>query len=129
MKKEILGGANVEGLPLSPAVKFGDLVFVSGTVGFDETDKIVVGGVAAETRQIFQSIEKVLAEAGCDLTDIIKVNVVLSDPKDFDAFNAAYREIFVEDPPARVTVAGTLTIDAAVEIDVVAGVRRRSGGV
>lgn len=122
MTKEIIGATNVEGLPISLAVRFGGLVFVSGTVGFDDNDRIVAGGVGAETRQIFRNIEKVLATAGCRLADILKVNVVLSDADDFDAFNAAYKAIFAKDPPARVTMAATLTIDAKVEIDVIAGV-------
>jgi len=120
--KQIIGGSNVEGLPLSPAVRFGDLIFVSGTVGFDEQDRLVSGGVAAETRQIFRNIEAVLAEAGCGLADILKVNVVLADAADFDRFNEAYAAIFPRRPPARVTMAASLTIDARLEVDVVAGV-------
>src|ERR1039457_4618428 len=111
-KKEVIGGANTEGLPFSEAVKLGNLVFVSGTVGFDQSGKIVAGGVGAETRQIFANVEKVLKEAGCTLADIVKVSVVLADPDDFDGYNAVYRTIFRDAPPARVTVAGRLTIDA-----------------
>jgi reactive intermediate/imine deaminase len=122
MSKEIIGAANAEGLPISLAVRFGDLVFVSGTVGFDDGDRLVPGGVGAETRQIFRNIEKVLAAAGCTLADIVKVNVVLAAAADFPAFNAVYREIFPARPPARVTMAAVLTIDARLEIDVIAGV-------
>lgn len=121
-RKQIIGGNNAEGLPISLAVKFGDLVFVSGTVGFDEQNRLVPGGVGAETRQIFRNIEKVLAAAGCRLADILKVNVVLADAADFDGFNAAYRAIFPKQPPARVTMAASLTIDARLEIDLVAGI-------
>jgi reactive intermediate/imine deaminase len=121
-KKEVIGGANTEGLPFSEAVKLGNLVFVSGTVGFDQSGKIVAGGVGAETRQTFANVEKVLKEAGCTLADIVKVSVVLADPDDFDGYNAVYRTIFRDAPPARVTVAGRLTIDARLEVDVIAGV-------
>ena len=121
-QKQVIGGSNAEGLPISLAVKFGDLVFVSGTVGFDAQDRLVPGGVGAETRQIFRNIEKVLAAAGCKLADILKVNVVLADAGDFDDFNAVYRTIFPAQPPARVTMVASLTIDARLEIDVVAGV-------
>ena len=120
-RKQVIGGANSEGLPISLAVKFGDLVFVSGTVAFDDQDRIVAGGVGPETRQTFRNIEKVLATAGCSLADILKVNVVLSDAGDFDAFNAVYKTIFPRNPPARVTMAAQLTIDARIEVDVVAG--------
>jgi 2-iminobutanoate/2-iminopropanoate deaminase len=121
-RKTIIGAENAESLPISLAVRFGDLVFVSGTVGFGPGGKIVPGGVAAETRQIFANVEEVLASAGCGLADILKVNVVLSDPDDFVAFNAAYAAIFQTAAPARVTTAGRLTIDARIEIDVIAGI-------
>jgi reactive intermediate/imine deaminase len=120
-RKEVIGDANTEGLPISLAVRFGDLVFVSGTVAFDEHDRIVAGGIGPETRQTFLNVEKVLASAGCSLADILKVNVVLSDAGDFDAFNAVYKTIFPKAPPARVTMAASLTIDARIEVDVVAG--------
>ena len=121
-KKEVIGGANTEGLPFSEAIKLGNLVFVSGTVGFDGSDKIVEGGVGPETRQTFANVEKVLKQAGCTLDDIVKVSVVLADPDDFDGYNAVYRTIFRDAPPARVTVAGRLTIDARLEVDVIAGI-------
>lgn len=121
-RKQVIGGANAEGLPISLAVRFGDLVFVSGTVAFDDQDRIVPGGIAAETLQTFRNIEKVLATAGCGLADILKVNVVLSDSGDFDQFNAVYKTLFPKNPPARVTMAAQLTIDARIEVDVVAGV-------
>jgi 2-iminobutanoate/2-iminopropanoate deaminase len=121
-RKQVIGGANAEGLPISLAVKFGDFVFVSGTVAFDDQDRIAAGGIGAETRQTFRNIEKVLATAGCNLADILKVNVVLSDAADFDAFNAVYKTIFPKNPPARVTMVAKLTIDARIEVDAVAAV-------
>lgn len=120
--KRIIGATNAEGLPISLAVTYGGLVFVSGTVGFDEGDRLVSGGVAAETQQIFRNIESVLAQAGCGLADILKVNVVLADAADFDAFNATYAAIFNKNPPARVTMAASLTIGARLEVDAIAGI-------
>jgi 2-iminobutanoate/2-iminopropanoate deaminase len=122
MKKQIIAGDNAESLPISLAVRFGDLVFVSGTVAFDDHDRIVPGGIGPETRQAFRNVEKVLADAGCTLADVLKVSVTLTDPQDFDGFNAAYKALFPNNPPARVTVAAQLTIDAKIEVDVIAGV-------
>ena len=59
MKRETFAVEGGEGLPLSDAVRFGDLVFVSGMVAFDEDGLIVEGGIAAETRQVFRNIERV----------------------------------------------------------------------
>ena len=121
-RKIVIGGANTEGLPFSEAIRLGNLVFVSGNVGFDDSGKIVAGGVGPETHQTFANIEKVLKLAGCTLGDIVKVSVVLADPADFDGYNAVYRTLFIDEPPARVTTAGKLTIDARLEVDVIAGV-------
>lgn len=121
-RKQIIDGGNAEKLPISLAVKFGDLVFVSGTVAFDDDDRIVPGGIGPETRRVFHNVEKVLADVGCTLSDILKVSVVLADAGDFDQFNAVYKTIFPKNPPARVTIAAQLTIDAKIEVDVVAGI-------
>jgi 2-iminobutanoate/2-iminopropanoate deaminase len=121
LKRTTINVQNSEDLPLSDAVRFGDLLFVSGMVGMDAAGKVVVGGIAAETRQTFRNIAAVLAAGGASLSDVIKVNVILTRAEDFADFNAAYREIFPTDPPARVSMVARLTIDARVEIDVVAG--------
>ena len=65
----------------------------------------------------------VLAAAGATLSDVLKVNVILT-ARSFAAFNAAYREIFPTDPPAA-SPWWRDVIDALVEIDVVAGVSNR----
>ena len=127
LRKEVIGGANTEGLPFSEAIRLGNLVSVSGNVGFDTSGKIVAGGVGPETRQTFANIAAVLKQAGCTLDDIVKVSVVLADPADFDGYNAVYRTLFTHEPPARVTTAGTLTIDARLEVDVIAGVGAGKG--
>ncbi len=122
LKRTTINVQNLEGLPLSDAVRFGDLLFISGMVGMDDAGSVINGGIAAETHQTFRNIAQVLAAAGATLNDVLKVTVILTRAEDFAAFNAAYREIFPTDPPARVSMVAGLTIDASVEIDVVAGV-------
>jgi 2-iminobutanoate/2-iminopropanoate deaminase len=120
MNRVNINVGNVEGLPLSDAVKTGNLIFVSGMVGFGEDGQIVRGGIAAETHQTFRNIEQVLDRAGCTLQDIVKVSVILTDRADFEAFNDAYKKIFTANWPARISMVAGLTIDAKVEIDVIA---------
>ena len=122
MKRETITLDSAEGLPLSDAVRFGDLIFVSGMVAFDQKGAIVEGGIAAETRQTFENIRQVLIKAGSSLADVLKVTIILTDASDFDAFNAAYRELFPKAPPARISMVAGLTIDAKLEVDVIAGV-------
>ena len=120
MSREIIGGRASHGLPFSKAVRAGDFVYVSGQVAFDETNTIITGGIAAQTRATMAHIATVLKEAGCTLDDIIKINVWLDDARDFGAFNAAYGEYFPTEAPARSTVESKLMIDAKIEMDCVA---------
>lgn len=106
--------------PLSPATRAGDFVFVSGQVPTDDDGQIVVGGIEAQTRQVFKRLEEVLALAGCTLADVCKVGVWLADARDFGSFNRVYMECFGSHRPARSTVESRMTIDVRLEMDVVA---------
>ncbi|MCZ4501135.1 MAG: hypothetical protein JWQ74_3692 [Marmoricola sp.] len=106
--------------PLSPATRAGDFVFVSGQVPTDDEGQVIVGGIEAQTRQVFKRVEAALALAGCTLADVAKVNCWLADARDFGSFNRVYMECFGTHRPARSTVESRLMIDAKVEIDVTA---------
>ena len=114
------GRPSTEGLPYSTYVRAGEYVYLSGLVGFGEDDQIVSGGVVAETHQMLQTAKAILATAGCELSDVIKAVICLPNADDFDAFNAVYAEYFQNNAPARATICAGLTIDAAVEIELVA---------
>jgi enamine deaminase RidA (YjgF/YER057c/UK114 family) len=60
---------------------------------------VVSGGIGPETDQVIENITKVLALAGCTLSDIVKTTVWLRDRDDFAAFNAAYAKHFPSSPP------------------------------
>ena len=117
MTKQCFGTA---GVPLSPAVRAGDFVFVSGQVPVDAQGAIVPGGVRAETEQVMKNIEAALALAGCSLSDVVKTTVWLKHAEDFAEFNAAYAAFFPENPPARSTAESRLMIDIRVEIEAIA---------
>ncbi|MBO9677290.1 MAG: RidA family protein [Acidovorax sp.] len=106
--------------PLSPATRAGDFVFVSGQVPTNDQGEVIVGGIEAQTRQVFQRIEAALALADCTLQDVAKVSVWLADARDFGSFNRVYMECFGTHRPARSTVQSLLMVDAKVEIDVTA---------
>lgn len=107
-------------VPLSPAVRAGDFVFVSGQVPVDASGQLVQGDVQAQTRQVIENLAAALALAGGRLDQVVKTLVVLTDAGDFAAFNQAYREYFPTLPPARTTLAAQLMIDAKVEIEAIA---------
>ena len=124
MPVEMLGQSPVasdrQARPFSPATRAGDFVFVSGQVPVDENGEVVLGGIEAQTRQVFQRLEAALALADCTLQDVAKVSVWLDDARDFAAFNRVYMECFKGHAPARSSVVSQLTIDAKVEMDVTA---------
>jgi 2-iminobutanoate/2-iminopropanoate deaminase len=115
--KHTFGTAHV---PLSPAIRAGDFVFVSGQVPVDTDGAVVSGGIGPETDQVIANITKVLALADCTLSDIVKTTVWLRNRDDFAAFNAAYAQYFPSSPPTRSTAESRLMIDIAVEIEAVA---------
>ena len=121
---EMLGQAPVASdrlaRPLSPATRAGDFVFVSGQVHTDDQGQVIVGGIEAQTRQVFMGGLAALALAGCTLADVCKASVWLNDARDFGSFNRVYMECFGDHRPARSTVEARLMIDAKVEIDVTA---------
>lgn len=117
MPKQVFGTSHV---PLSPAVRAGDFVFVSGQVPADSTGAIVNGGIREQTKQVLENIKAALALAGATLDDVVKTTVWLDDARDFGAFNQVYASYFSKEPPARTTAEGRLMVDIKVEIEAVA---------
>jgi 2-iminobutanoate/2-iminopropanoate deaminase len=109
--------------PFSPAVREGDRVYTSGQVAQDPvTGKLIAGGVAAQTDQILHNLAVLLRAADKSLADVVKVNVYLTDIRDFAAMNDVYAKHFAPPYPARTTVAvAALPLGAQVEMEAIAG--------
>ena len=110
------------GLPYSPGILAGNTLYISGHLGRDpKTSQVVPGGIEAETRQSLANIREVLIAAGMDFKDVTSVTAFITDFKDFEKFNAVYREHFPTDPPARATVqVAALNLGAHVEMQMIA---------
>jgi reactive intermediate/imine deaminase len=106
--------------PLSPAVRAGDFVYVSGQVPVNAEGEIVAGGIEAQTRQVMENVRAALEVAGAGFDDVCKCTIWLTDARDFGAFNRVYMGFFPNGKPARSTTEARLMIDAKVEIDVIA---------
>ena len=106
----------------SQAIVAGGLVFASGQVPIDPaTGNFVEGGIKEQTKQSLTNVSNVLAEAGIDLSHVVKTTVFLSDMDNFAAMNEVYATFFSEPYPARSAVAvKTLPKGALVEIEVIA---------
>jgi 2-iminobutanoate/2-iminopropanoate deaminase len=107
--------------PLSPAIRVGDTVFVSGQVPVDEHGKVVGEDIAGQTAQVLRNVERALEAAGATRRDVVKTLVILSNVKrDFAGMNAVYAEFFPDPKPARSTIGADLAIDVLVEIEAMA---------
>jgi 2-iminobutanoate/2-iminopropanoate deaminase len=108
--------------PYSPAVRAGQLLFVSGQVALDPaTGQVVEGGIAEQTRRVLDNIGALLAAGGRSFADVVRTTIFLADMNDFAAVNEIYGQYFPEPYPARATVqVARLPKDARVEIDVIA---------
>ncbi len=113
-------GTGGQALPFCQATKAGGFVFVSGQVAMDANGEIIDGGIIAQSRKTLDNVKAILAKAGCDLTDVVKVNVWLDDARDFQSFNGVYAEYFGSVLPARACVQSPLMVDAKVEVDAIA---------
>lgn len=121
--KQVIGGPLVIGgrkLSLSRAIRAGDFVFLTGQVPFKDGRVMTTGTVEEQTRAVLDDIRATLAEAGCELSDVVKAMVWLRDRADFPGFNAVYGEYFPVEPPARSAVVSDLLVDVRVEVEVVA---------
>jgi len=122
----------VEGLnePVShytDAVRHGDLLFVSGVAPLDAQGRLVGGDdVAAQTRQVFRNMGKILAAAGAGFEDVLRVTVYLTDVNDRAKINPVRQEFFGKTRPAStlIGVAALVVPGMKVEIEAVAGLRR-----
>ncbi len=103
--------------PYSSELSYGNLVFVSGKgvgVGF-------TGDITAQTTRVLDQIEESLKAAGSSMDKVLKVNVYLSEIKNFEGMNQVYRPRFAVDPPVRTTIGGVVMPDGGlVEIDCIA---------
>ena len=124
IKKEVLKSSRAPKAvgPYSLGIRSGGFLFLSGQLGLDpDSGRFAEGGVEAQTRQALSNIKSVLQDAGCELSDVVKTSVFLSDIADFPKMNAVYAEFFGNDPPARSTMqVGALPKSGLVEIEVIA---------
>lgn len=110
-------------VPLSKAVKYNGLWYLSGEVGIDpQTGKIVEGGIVAQTEQTLKNLGETLKAIGSSFDKVIKTTVFLTDVNDFDKMNSVYAKFFPVNPPARSTVgvAALARPGLCVEIELIA---------
>lgn len=92
----------------SRAVVQGDWCFCAGTTGFDYDTMTMPDDPADQTRNIFETIKKVLTEAGFAMEDIVRIQVTVTDPEHWNASDTVVQEYLGHIRPANTTVVGDL---------------------
>lgn len=109
--------------PFSPAVRVGNLLFLSGQIGTtaDAAGGLVAGGIEAETRQTMENIKDVLTRVGSSMDRVVKCTVMMADMAEWGRMNTVYATYFPNHKPARSALgANGLALGARVEIECIA---------
>ena len=108
--------------PYSPALKVGNLLFLSGSIPLDPlSGQLVEGGIKEQTTRVMENIKALLTAAGADFNQVARTTVFMVDLGEFAAMNEIYSSYFTAPYPARSTVQVVkLPRDVRVEIDVIA---------
>ncbi len=107
----------------SPAVRAGNLLFLSGQLPLDLHGRLVPGGIVEQTNQVLSNLQHLLHAADADLTHLVQVTIYVAGMEHWPAVNAAYHSFLtaVPVPPARAVVPVTeLHYGALVEIQAIA---------
>ena len=126
IKKEIIdvytGVMAKSGTPLSPVVKAGDFLFLSGIPPRDpKTGKVPLADIRLQTELVLQEIKRRLEAAGSSLDKVVKCTVYVTNAAYFDLINEVYARYFDHDPPARTFVTvGSWPWPFDIEIDCIA---------
>jgi len=107
-------------LPFHPAVRAGDFIFVSGQVAKDENGTMLHGTIEQETEGTIKAIERILAEEGATLDDVVRVTTYLEDTRDFGRYNKVFGQFFTNAGLARTTVEARAVINTKIEMDAIA---------
>uniref|UniRef100_A0A0N4ZER3 2-iminobutanoate/2-iminopropanoate deaminase n=1 Tax=Parastrongyloides trichosuri TaxID=131310 RepID=A0A0N4ZER3_PARTI len=108
--------------PYSQAVKVGNTIYLSGSLGvIPSTGAFIGDDIESQTKQAMVNIGDILKAAGCTYDNIVKSTVLLADINDFQKMNEVYKTFFTKDYPARSAFqVAALPKAARVEIEVIA---------
>jgi reactive intermediate/imine deaminase len=109
------------GLPFAVAVRVGDMLYLAGMVGDDDSGALVPGGIEAETRQALENIRDELELRGSSLDRVVRCLVMMADIGEWQRMNEVYLTFFPRNRPARSAMGvNGLVLGARVEIECMA---------
>jgi len=106
----------------SQAVVNNDTIYVSAQLGQNmSTGEIMTGEIETETTCVMENIKAILAEAGVDLSHVVKMTIFLKDMRNYEKVNQVYGTYVVEPYPARETIeVSALPKNVNIEISAIA---------
>ena len=120
MSKEIIKTDNAPQAigTYSQAVKVNNTIFLSGQIGLDPKTMQLVDGIENQIHQVFKNISEVVKVSGASMSNIVKLNIYLTDLVHFAKVNEIMKQYFSEPYPARAAVGvASLPKDALIEAD------------
>ena len=120
MTKEIIQTTNApEAIgTYSQAVKTGNTIYLSGQIALDPQSMKLVEGIEAQIHQVFKNLKSVVEASDAQLSDIVKINIYLTDLSHFVLVNTIMGEYFTKPYPARAAVGvASLPRNALIEAD------------
>ena len=107
--------------PYSQGIIVDKMLFASGQIAINPANGEIEGNdIVAQTTQVMKNNGAILAEAGCDYTDVVKTTCFLADMADFATFNEIYAQYFTEKPARSCVAVKTLPKNVLCEVEVIA---------
>ena len=120
MNKEIIKTDNAPQAigTYSQAVKVNNIIFLSGQIGLDPKTMQLVDGIENQIHQVFKNISEVVKASGTSMSNIVKLNIYLTNLGHFATVNEIMKQYFLEPYPARAALGvASLPKDALIEAD------------
>ena len=121
--KEVISTSKAPGAigPYSQGIKVGNLVFTSGQIPLNPTNREMAETIEEQTKQALENVKAILEESGTCMDNVIKTTVFLTDLNDFTKMNDIYATYFTGEKPARSAIEiSKLPKDAKIEIEAIA---------
>ncbi len=120
MNKEVISSPNAPKAigPYSQAIRIGNMLYLAGQLGIDPaTGKFAGDDFAAQAEQALKNQQAVLTQAGFSLTDVVQVQVFVTDLNNYPVFNEIYKTFFQKDYPARAVLeVSRIPADGLIEV-------------
>ncbi|HHT47319.1 MAG TPA: RidA family protein [Firmicutes bacterium] len=120
--KEQLEYLKKNGIPLSPAIRYGNLIFVSGQPPVDLKSGVLISGdIEKQTEQVMENLKITLESSGSSLNKVLKTTIYATNAGFYDQINKVYARYFNDSKPARTFVTvGSFNTGFDIEIDCIA---------